>query len=408
VATDRWNYGGQYPPVFYAVNSIFASPNVGVSVVVMRAFNSLLFAGIGALLFALLPKRRRVTLLWMWGVSVVPLGMFLLASNNPSSWAVIAGGSVWLALVGFFETRGYRMWALGAVALITALMGAGARADSAVYVGVAAVATTVFEYRRGRQYALKCLAPLTLILLAVAFYLVAGQSGASSGLVGSHTASSLSASALIWNNMLELPSLWAGALGTWGLGWLDTAMPWIVPAFAIGLFGAALFAGAVSFSIRKLIAMAVSGFALVAIPSYVLFSGRATVGSEVQPRYILPLLIMFVGFALLEVGERRLHFTTFQIVAAATALTIANGVALHVNIRRYVTGLLPNGTVGVHDPNLNHFVNEWWLGPVSPMAVWLFGAVTFAAAVAIGLWQTRTTPLTDGRIELQTPEPITR
>lgn len=384
LATDRWNRAGQYPPVFYAVNAVFATPDVHASVVTMRLFNALLFAGIGTLLFLLLPPIRRATLLWMWSATVVPLGMFLIASNNPSSWAIIAGGSVWIALVGFFETRGPRMWGLGALAVVTALMGAGSRADSAVYVGVAVVAVAVFEARRSRGYLLKCLLLLALALLAIVFYLRAGQSGSSGGLVGSHTATTLAPLQLLWNNLLELPGLWAGALGTWGLGWLDTSMPGVVSTFAIGVFGAALFAGAASFSVRKLLGMLVSGLALVAIPSYVLFKSAATVGHEVQPRYILPLLIMFAGFALLQSEGRRMTFSRFQIVASALALTIANAAALHVNIRRYISD------PGVVDINLNHHVGQWWNGPVSPMVVWIFGILTFAGAVGLALWYTWT------------------
>ncbi|MCI0158205.1 DUF2142 domain-containing protein [Leifsonia shinshuensis] len=405
VATDRWNHGGQYPRVFYAIQSIFASPDVAVSVIVMRLFNAALFAGVGTLLYFLLPTRRRGTLLWMWSVTVVPLGMFLIASNNPSSWAVIAGGSVWLALVGFFETTGKRMWGLGAVALGTAVMGAGARADAAVYVGVAVAAVAVFEARRTREYALKCILLAGLLVLALLLYRSAGQSGSSGGLVGSHEGSGLSAVGLLWNNLLDLPGLWSGSLGTWGLGWLDTPMPGVVPMFAIGVFGAALFAGAVAFSVRKLLAMIVSGFALAAIPSYVLFAGDAIVGKEVQPRYVLPLLIMFAGFALLDTNGRGLRFTRFQVVATAVALAAANAAALHVNIRRYISGL------SVEDPNLNHFVGQWWLGPVSPMVVWVVGTLAFAGAVAIALWSTRVEreePAELAVVTDQTAAPITR
>jgi len=62
----------------------------------------------------LLPLRRRSTLLWGWIVSIVPLGLFLIASNNPSSWALIGIGSAWLALLGYLETHGKRKIALGA------------------------------------------------------------------------------------------------------------------------------------------------------------------------------------------------------------------------------------------------------------------------------------------------------
>ncbi len=384
VPTKRWNYAGAYPPVFYAVTSVFASQDVGVSIMLMRAFNVLLFAGLGTLLFWLLPRVRRTTMLWMWSATVVPLGMFLIPSNNPSSWAILSGGTVWLALLGFFETRGPRMWGLGALALVGALMGAGSRPDAAAYLGVAAVAVAVFEARRTREYALKLIGPAVLIILGILFYLGSKSTAGTTGLVGGHKATTLPTLDLIWNNLVQLPNLYAGALGTWGIGWIDTPMPAVVWVFAIGVLGAALFAGAVSFGKRKLWGMVIVGLAVVAVPSWVLYQGKALVGDEVQPRYVLPLLIMFVGFALLQTTRRPLIFSRFQIIAVATALTVANAVALHTNIRRYISGLQ------VTDPNLNHYVQQWWLGPFSPMMLWAFGTVTFAGAVVIALLYTRT------------------
>ena len=146
----------------------------------------------------------------------------------------------------------------------------------------------------------------------------------------------------------------------------------------------ALFAGAVSFGKRKLWGMVIVGLAVVAVPSWVLYQGKALVGDEVQPRYVLPLLIMFVGFTLLQTTRRPLIFSRFQTIAVAAALTVANAVALHTNIRRYISGLQ------VTDPNLNHYVQQWWLGPFSPMMLWAFGTVTFAGAVVIALLYTRT------------------
>lgn len=62
------------------------------------------------------------------------------------------------------------------------------------------------------------------------------------------------------------------------------------------------------------------------------------------------------------------------------ALSIANLVALQVNIRRYVTGSDAQGL------NLGAGAEWWWSGlPVGPTAVWLIGALSFAALLA-SLW----------------------
>ncbi len=72
--------------------SPFVGPNIDVSVVTMRLVNSVLFVALFVALFLLLPSRRRPTLVLAAAVTLVPLGMFLIPSTNPSSWAVVARG----------------------------------------------------------------------------------------------------------------------------------------------------------------------------------------------------------------------------------------------------------------------------------------------------------------------------
>ena len=105
--------------------------------------------------------------------------------------------------------------------------------------------------------------------------------------------------------------------------------------------------------------------------------GGSFVGEYVQPQYLLPLTIVFVGVALLPVGERASRSTRLQLVLMALALVAAPAVALHENIRRHVSGLDVAGL------NLNRVVEWWWPIPISPMAVWIAGTLAFAATVAI-------------------------
>jgi drug/metabolite transporter (DMT)-like permease len=222
------------------------------------------------------------------------------------------------------------------------------------------------------------------VIIAIAFYLSANQSSvASGGLAGEHAASGAAGPTLIWNNLLQLPSLWAGVLGTWGLGWLDALMPASVWVFGILAFGAATFTGLTSITVRKIVALAGMGLLLVAIPSWILYKGHATVGQEVQPRYIMPLVIIFAGIALLQAGPRLIRFTRVQTLVVIVAVAAANAIALHTTMARYISG------PGMQSFNLNHFVRWWWDTPVSPMIIWVVGSVAFAAAVAIALWQAR-------------------
>lgn len=383
VPTNRGNFDKSYPPLYYATMSLLVTSNVTLSVILMRIVNILIFLLIASVLFALLRPSRRWTLVWMWSVTVVPLGMFLIASNNPSAWAIISGGSLWIALVGYFESHGRSKLLLGVVAVVTALMGAGARADAAVYVGIAVVVSVILTYQRTRRYLLSCILPLVLACAALILYRLAGQAAAvSSGLDSNHVVQPVAVAGsldIIWNNLLDVPSLWAGSLGTWALGWLDTPMPGTVWAGCMLAFSAVIFAGIVSLSARKIVTVVVVLGALIAIPSWVLLQSKAIVGQEVQPRYLFPLLIMFAGLMLLQVGTRRIRFTRVQMWVVAAVVAIANCAALFTNLRRYVTGLATGGI------DLDHGVQWWWNTPILPMAVWIIGSITFAAAIVIAL-----------------------
>src|SRR5690606_5206477 len=155
--------------------SIFAGDDVLTSILVMRFVNVLLFLGLTAALYLLLPARRRPTLLWGWLISIVPLGAFLIASNNPSSWAVIGIGSLFLALLGAVESTGRHRLGLGGLAVLSAVMAAGARADAAVYAIFVVAAVVVLTAVRRREYLRRLIVPGLVVLVAVVSLLLSGQ-----------------------------------------------------------------------------------------------------------------------------------------------------------------------------------------------------------------------------------------
>lgn len=370
IETTRGNFAiGLYPPLFYLAMTPFVGPNLDMSVLAMRFLNSVVFIAMMTGLFLLLPAHRRSTLIWAAAVSVIPLGIFLIPSTNPSSWAVTSAATLSLALLGFFETTGKRRIALGAMATLATLIGAGARADSAVYAGIAIVAVSILAARRTRAFALSLILPVALAVIALAFFSTARQSGAGSGINGNAEFGA----GLIANNLLAVPSLWVGNFGTWGLGWLDTAMLPVVWIGALGAFCAAVFYGLGAWQRRKSLIVALVFAALWLIPTVVLVQARENVGQFVQPRYVLPLIIMLAGFALLQRRGAPLSPSRAQLASIAVALSAANAVALGTNIRRYVTG------VDIVNWNLNSNIEWWWNLAISPMFVWIAGSMTFAA-----------------------------
>jgi hypothetical protein len=388
--TQRGNFVGEYPPVYYSTMHLFAGADLQVSALVMRLVNALLFVGLATALAALLPARRRPTLLWGWLVTLIPLGIFVIPSNNPSGWAVTGVGTAFIALIGWFETTGRRRNALAALAGAGVVMAAGSRGDAAVYVAGAMVAATIIvgpwrgvPWRAAWTWSWL---PAAGLLVAVLFFAVSGQTevardgfGGSGGSVPG-AADNPTGAALAAYNFLMLPLLWSGVWGTSALGWLDTGLPEIVPWAAASAFVAVGFIGLGGMDRRKALSAIGVAAVLVVLPLWVLTRSGNVVGENLQPRYLLPLIVLFAFVLLTMPAGRRLVLTRTQTTVVLGALVVANFVSLQVNIRRYVTGADEQGF------NLDAGAEWWWTGfPVGPTAVWLVGALAYAGLLAV-LW----------------------
>lgn len=382
VTTDRGNFSGQYPPVFYAAMSLMAGSDVVASVIAMRLVNAGLFVALLGALVAALPRRLRPHALWPVAVVIVPLGMFIVPSINPSSWAVTSACGVWLAVYGFLDQPGRRRIPLAALAIVFTVVGAGARADAAVYAGIAVTVAVLLRWRIVRADPRLIAVPAAALVLAVALLATSSQAGS----LGYGDAGT-SLAVLVFGNLALLPGLWAGALGATGLGWLDTAMPGTVWVLVLFAFSALLFLGLRRTSRPKGAALAIVAGALIVFPMYYLITETALVGTVVQPRYIYPLLVILLGVALLDVTEAGLGLTRLQLILVTACIAVAQLVALHTNLRRYVTG------DDVHSPDLDGGAEWWWDGAqVGPTAVWVIGAVAFTAVLAVLAARARTAP----------------
>ncbi|TFD44233.1 DUF2142 domain-containing protein [Cryobacterium sp. TMT2-10] len=386
-STNRGNFSdGAYPPFYYAVMSVFAGESIATSILLMRAFNAFLFVSVVSSVYFLIPRSDRGPLVWGTLVSIVPLGMFLVPSVNPSSWAVISAATLWISLLGYYRARGVRRRvALGGIATAMTLAGAGARSDAAVYGVLAMLVVAVLGFEKTRGFVLKSLLPLALAGLSVGLFFSAGQAA-----VLDPTALARTTQDGIWaltvTNLRLLPELWAGNLGTWGLGWLDTALPGSVWVTMLAMYSALAFWGLQRLPWRKGIALAMVFGSLIVVPMYILVHDQIIVGSYVQPRYVFPLMILLAGVSLVGLGRGDVRLSRQQLMVLATLVSLANAIALHINIRRYVTGL------DVDKLDLNHNAEWWWVYPFSsislfsPVGIWAVGTVSFAtAAIAMVL-----------------------
>lgn len=382
VVTPRGNFDGLYPPVYYAVASVFVGGDIESSVLVVRFMNAIIYVGLVAATWLLLPLHRRPALLVAAALSLVPLGMFIVPSTNPSGWAVLSATVLALSLIGFLETTSRQRVGLGVIAVLAALIGAGARADAAVYNGIAIVIAVILTVRAKRAALLPLIVVFLLAVGSVIFYLSTRQSEATSEGLAPRGELGVGVVGLALVNLVNIPNLWVGAFGHWGLGWLDTALPASVWVGTFTVFAIVAAVGMRGADGRRILSLVLLALALWIIPTVILVQTGAQVGGYVQPRYIYPLIIMFGVIALLRPVGDPLRFTRIQAAFGVVVLSAANSLALHTNLRRYVVGMDSGGI------NLDNGIEWWWAAAPSPMTVWILGSLSFGivlAAIALPL-----------------------
>ncbi|MFD6697530.1 MULTISPECIES: DUF2142 domain-containing protein [unclassified Microbacterium] len=397
MSTKSVNAKGLYPPGYYWVYSFFVGPDIGVTTIAIRLVNTLLFAALTVGAWFAVPRRVRPALGWSTAAAVVPLGMFTVASINPSSWAITALAVLFPTALGFLLSTGRRRIVLAGFMLLAAAMAFSARGDAAIYAAVSLMAALVLAFRPRRSFLLAAILPAALIAAAAIAPLLSGQVGSAMG--GLSTAQPVaSRSELFVQNFVNLPSLIAGAFGqTWGLGWLETIMPPLVWACAIFVAAGTVFAALHWQGWRKALALAGVGSAIVAIPMYILVASGVLVGSQVQPRYLLPLILVFIAVALAPseapnpARRSGALLTPMQLIVGAVVLAVGNAVALLFAMRRYVA---PDRLF------LDHAIQWWWpMGP-SPMTTVVIGSAAFAVALVVLV-------VAYLRISARRPEPAT-
>jgi len=381
--TDRLNIvesNANYPSGFYLANNVLAGENVDTSIFSMRMLSVALFVGLNLALWLLLPIRLREPLTWAWAASLVPLGLFVISSTNPSSWSLIGVGSAWLALLGYLEAHGYRRWVLGGLFLIFVLLAVASRTDATLFAIATSGLALFVSDAPFRQIVRRLWIPAVgAVLAAIWLFFQRGALGVlAAGIVRDTDYFNWD---LFWNNLIEVPGLWMGSFGIWpwgALGWLDTPMPQLAALLAFTVFTIVVGIGVTGSGWRvKMVTFVVLAM-MWFYPIFILQQRNFLVGESFQARYGLPLLVVLIGVAVLRSeGHRGLLPLKAQRIWVVGALTLANSLALHQNIRRYVTGLDVQGF------NLNSDAEWWWWGLrdslIQPMGVWLVGSVAFGA-----------------------------
>lgn len=403
--TGHGNFIGMYPPVYYSVMSIFSSDDIQTSVLLIRVFTSLLSVALITAIYLLIDRRLRAPMIWSLLLTAIPMGIFLVASVNPNGWAIVSAATLWVAIVGFFRAPTLsRRIALGALALVSAVMGAGSRGDSAAYVAFGAVVAAILSFEKTRRYLFSLALPLVAIGMGAAFYLGSSQVGSAlEGQMPGAPAHEVNFVSDFTRTLLNIPKLWVGNFGTQELGWGDIEMPavlWFTTMVAY--CGVAFWALSRRRERRTSIAVGLAAVALVMVPSWVITQNGVDVGVLVQPRYVLPLQALFIGLVLLGAGDPRTALSGVQRWLLVVGLSLANCIALYSVLRRYLTGTDYAGF------DLNKNVEWWWHGmPIPPNVFWALGSLAFAGVMVMVTGVLNRQRVPEPRTDISTSRPLT-
>lgn len=364
---------GSYPPGFYAFMRLFVGSNAAGSIVAIRMVSATISVVLLALAGLVSPRPDR----WRWWlyllVSAVPLGLFVFASTNPSGLALAGVTAIYPATLGVLAAlrEGRRWWPAAALATVAALIAVGSRTDAVYFCAVAvaaAVAVSFHLHPRRWLPQLSVLAPVGLALLLGLVWRDAGGLATAEPITGGEAPTG--------SNAVNILSMYVGEFAT-RLGWLDTSMPSLVwGAIALAL-GAILAYGMGGLGARRFLAAGFVLAVMVALPMLMLEQWNAAVGAYVQPRYVLPLVGILMGvLALLDtdLGPRP---NRRQLAWLAALAVVAHSVALHVLMRRFVTG------TDVRAVNLDAGREWWWDVSVTPMVIWVSGSLVFTALAVL-------------------------
>ncbi len=338
--TDRVNQIQQlYPPGFYTIHSVFATPDFTSSVLRMRLFNAFIASTLVALLLILCSPTLRASALLAIPVMVVPTGLFIVASTNPSSWVVLGTLFFFLFMVNALmrdrEDRSY--WASLALAIACASMAMLSRIDGSAFVVVVSIAAGILMFPGRNKVHRSSWAVLMVVgISALTSFFIQG-----SGPVGTpdRIGDSKYVGGLLVDNILEIPGFFTGIVGPSPLGWVDTRMPGLVSAAALIALGGVLLWGIQEMHRVKTVAVVLLTGATFGLPVYVAQQERIAVLDFVQSRYLLPLAVVLVVVIVGSMPrERREPLSRGPHGVVTALLSMSAVVALWVNFHRYAFG----------------------------------------------------------------------
>jgi len=412
---------GRYPEGFYWAMAWMAGKDVVSSVQVMRIFNVALAASLLGLALAVVRPALRRAVALSWGVAIVPVGVFFIASTNPSSWTITGVGLYWAFLLSSlysFRTRDHRFWlsllGVGMAAFVALL----SRNDAGIYLALSTLVVAILAWRE--HILPRWLLALGLSLLTIASILVGYVSYRNSYLTlslsfpGAQTATD-QPNPLV-KLLLELPGFFVGLVGgqrpinvltdsgfnqgvdgyrptglLYGPGWAEMNLPSIVGISSLIAVAIVITVGFNSYQRSRVIAFAV--LVVATVTQIVIMRAMVDFAAvwEVQPRYFIPILLVIIGVGALAKPTGKALMTRVQAVTVMVLVILSGSVAWMAVAARYAVG---------PDAAFTNFGQpaDWWWATGPSRLVWLCLTVLFTALwVTATVWNYGAKPVGTGR-----------
>jgi hypothetical protein len=397
------NSPGNYPPLFYEVMKIFAGDNPYSSIQIMRIINTVIASFLLFLALLVSPFIVKRALIISWGIVVIPVGIFYIASTNPTSWAISSLGTFWAFILAIIyqRKRNNKLLLVAIIgASITLLLSLGSRSDSVVYLTISLIAIFIITFNKeifinkSKRFYLS----LSILLALFSFYFFSFVSRILIGGIGLRFPGAQSTNdqpnSLV-NLLLDFPSFIVALFGgqspykdqfrgdlyknfSYGISWSDFSLPTVTGISIFTSFIVLLFAGLNKASLKKMLSVATIFTTLILI--VILTKGSSGIYLEAfnavhfQPRYFIPGLLILTGFSFIKSGKNDPLLNPIPSAIVTTFLITGGSFAWLATISRFSVG--PNSA-------FTNFWKDplWWSLPESITRLEFFVVTFFITAL---------------------------
>jgi hypothetical protein len=368
---------GQYPAGFYKANGFLVSGDINWSILKMRFFQ----IGIAIFVFSMALYTARKNLRQILSallIGFVPIGLWVIPSTQPASWAIIGLVSLVIYLIGVTQSRTKANFFVIVVgSSLSFFLAIQSRRDSILNLLIVLVLVGISQYKTIFGQPIQRF--MRAFVLSLFFSVIALVHFRFRSLSFIFQISGLKETNFFEGVFNIAPSVVLGLIGgSMQLGSPDFAPPLIVPLLMIiglGTFLASIWSATPR---ETQVSVVVGSVLLFALPlRFFLENAGSPVSRYIYVIYLSTLILIAVSTRVGITESLKYRATSNRVILFSVAL--AHAFALHQTLRRYVFG------TNVSRFDLNFSAEWWWTSGPSPMSVWLIGSISFTIAMSLTL-----------------------